>query len=164
LFNEKANYMKRFISLFISIVLIAGASFTNSCKKDKVRGCTDKDSQNYDPAAEKDDGSCEFVGAVVFWYDKAASDGLLADGATALTFYLNGEVIGSSATSVYWTASPTCSQNGSITAEEELGNVKTHSYTLSVKDQTAFEYWNAVVNIEANTCTQFQLLWSARKK
>lgn len=156
--------MKRFISLFISIVLVASVSFTNSCKKDKVKGCTDKDSQNYDPAAEQDDGSCDFQGAIVFWYNKTASDGLVADGAAALTFYLNGEIIGSSATSVYWAGAPSCSETGSITVVEDLGNVKTHSYTLSVKDQTSFEYWNAVVNIDANTCTQFQLLWNKKKK
>lgn len=154
--------MKR-ISLILSIVLIAGASFTE-CKKDKIKGCTDEDSLNYDPAAEKNDGSCEFAGAVVFWYDKAASDGLVADGATALTFYLDGEVIGSSAASVFWTAAPDCSQNGSITVEEDLGNVKTRTYTLSVQDQTAFEYWHSAVNVDANTCTQFRLLWSGKKK
>ena len=153
--------MKKAISLFIFIILIGGFSITNSCKKDnKIRGCMDKDSKDYNATAQEDDGSCLFDGEIVFWYDKIASDGLIADGATALTFYLGGQVIGSSATSVFWSGSPACGQNGSITATEDLGKVKTHAYTLSVKDQTGFEYWNILINIDANTCTQFQLVWN----
>lgn len=157
--------MKKVITLFICITLIAGVSSTNSCKKDnKIKGCMDIDSKNYKATAQADDGSCLYEGDIVFWYDQTASTGLLADGATALTFYLSGLVIGSSATSVYWVVAPVCGQNGSITASEDLGKVKTLAYTLSVVDQTGFEYWNETLNIDANTCIQFQLLWSKRKK
>jgi hypothetical protein len=157
--------MKKVMSIFICLSLIGGLSFTNSCKKDtKIKGCTDKDSYTYSAAAQEDDGSCLYEGAVVIWYDQAASTGLMGVGATALTFYLNGEVVGSSATSVYWTVAPDCGADGSITATEDLGKVKTHAYTLSVKDQAGTEQWNSVLNIDANTCLQFQLLWSERKK
>lgn len=156
--------MKKVISLFICLSLMGVLAVTDSCKKDKIRGCMDQDSDKYDPKAEQDDGSCEFEGYVVFWYDQTASTGLAADGATSLTFFLDDQVVGSSATSVYWTASPSCFANGSITVTEDLGNVKTLTYTLSVVDQTGFEYWNAEVNVETNTCHQFQLLWDKRKK
>jgi hypothetical protein len=157
--------MRKVLLFFICVSLIVGTATTNSCKKDnKIKGCTDKDSKNYDAAAQVDDGSCTYEGEVVIWYDKTASDGLIADGAVGLTFTLGGVVVGSSATSVFWTGAPNCGQNASITATEDLGKVKTHAYILSVKDQTGFEYWNATVKIDANTCTQFQLIWSKRKK
>ncbi len=46
------------LSGFILVIL----SFS-SCKKDKVNGCMDPVSINFDPKAEEDDGTCEYAGA-----------------------------------------------------------------------------------------------------
>jgi hypothetical protein len=157
--------MKKVISIFFCLSLLTGLASTNSCKKDnKIKGCMDKDSQNYSATAQADDGSCLYSGQMVFWFDQAASAGLIADGATTLTYSLNSQVIDSRVTSIYWTTTPLCGDNGSISVTEDLGKVKTKAYSLSVKDQTGFEYWKATVNFDANTCTQFQLVWGKKKK
>lgn len=155
--------MKRPTVFLTGLLFISVALFTDSCDK-KVKGCTDPDSVTYDKLAEKDDGSCRYKGQLVVWYGQAASAGLTADGATALTFYLNGEVIGSSAATVYWAKEPACGENGSVSVTEDMGKSKTKDYTLSVKDQDAFEYWNTKVTLEGNSCLALELTWSSRKK
>jgi hypothetical protein len=157
--------MKKVISIFVCISLLAVLASTDSCKKDnKIKGCMDKDSQNYSATAQEDNGSCLYSGQMVFWYDQTASAGLIADGATSLTFSLNSNVVDTRVTSIYWTTAPLCGDNGSVSVTEDLGKVKTLAYTLSVKDQTGFEYWKTAVNFDANTCTQFQLVWGKKKK
>ncbi|HIA35839.1 MAG TPA: hypothetical protein EYM84_06840 [Flavobacteriales bacterium] len=141
--------------LLLGLVII-GATTLTSCKKE---GCTDLDSTTYNSSAKKDDGTCQFEGRSVFWYGLTASDGLVNDGATNLTFYVDGQVVGSTATSVYWTASPDCGVNASITVTKDLGGVKTQSYSYRVIDQSGFEYWGGTLNFNANTCFGTELTW-----
>jgi len=135
-------------------LLVLGTTVMTSCKKE---GCTDPDSTTYNADAKKDDGTCNFQGEVVFWYGQDASDFLVNDGATTLTFYVDGEIVGSTATSVYWTASPTCGSNASITVTKNLGGVKTQSYSYRVEDQTGWEYYNGTLNFNANSCFALEL-------
>jgi len=146
----------RSIKFFTLGLLIVGSTFLTSCKKE---GCTDLNSKNYNADAKKDDGTCQYEGRALLWYNQSASTGLQNDGAITLTYYVDGQIVGSSATSVYWTASPECGQNASITVTKDLGGVKNKSYTYSVKDQTGFEYWTGVLNFTASSCEAVQLTW-----
>lgn len=134
-------------------MLLSAALFTG-CKKE---GCTDRDSVNYDADADKDDGSCKYEGEVVFWYDQSTSTFLQDDQAYTLTYYVDGQVVGSSATSVYWTGAPDCGQNGSVTVTKDLGTDKSKSYSYKVIDQTGWEYWSGTVTFSANTCIKQEL-------
>ncbi|HEX2968350.1 MAG TPA: hypothetical protein VHO46_04530 [Bacteroidales bacterium] len=155
--------MKRSSFYLISLSILSLTLLTGSCDK-KVKGCTDPDSINYDNLAEKNDGSCRYEGYGVIWYGEEASAGLTADGATALTYYLDGEVVGSSAASVYRTSEPGCGDDATVSVTQDLGKSKIRTYTLSVKDQTGFEYWNTDMTFEANSCLALELTWSSRKK
>ncbi len=145
--------MKRVNQLLLGLIIL-GAATMSSCKK---KGCTDLDSTNYNSKAKKDDGTCQYEGATVFWYGQATADSLIVDGATNLTFYVDGQVVGSTATTVYWTGPPNCGDNASITVTKNLAGVKTQSYSYSIKDQTGFEYWRGTINFNANTCVDTKL-------
>ncbi|MFT5820524.1 MAG: hypothetical protein ACI8ZM_001767 [Crocinitomix sp.] len=143
------------MKLSVGIILGLGLLIT-SCKKE---GCMDIDAKNYNSEAKKDDGTCTYEGKHVVWYGESAADGLVADGATSLTYFVDGSLVGSGASNVFWTSSPTCGQDGSVTITKDLGSVKTQSYTYSVIDQTGWEYWSGIMNFNANTCTEVELTW-----
>jgi len=141
------------VLIFSSIIVF---SLSISCKKE---GCTDTDSISYDSDAKTDNGTCLYEGSVIFWYGENTATNLVADGATSLTFYVDGDIIGSTATNIYWTSQPGCDDNGSITKTMDLGSVKNKSYSYSIKDQTDFEYWSGIVNFTANTCLATEMTW-----
>jgi hypothetical protein len=147
--------MKKTSFILMALVISAFAIMSSSCAKEK--GCMDPESINYNPDAEEDDGSCEYEGRVVFWYNEATAAFLSLGDVTALTYYVDGTVVGSSAASVVWTGAPDCGQDGSVTVTKNLGNVKSKAYTYSVKDQDGNELWSGTLNFKANTCVAVQL-------
>jgi hypothetical protein len=96
---------------------------------------------------------------MVFWYNKVASDSSAANGTTAYTYYVDGQLVGSSASSVYYTSAPNCGQSGSVSVTKALGTVKSKSFTYSVKDDTGLERWAGTGNFTANTCLALELTW-----
>ena len=82
--------MKNPSFILLVVALSVATVFTTSCKK---KGCTDTEAINYSDEAEKDDGSCSYEGAIVFWYGEATAAELVYDEVTSLTYYVDGKVI-----------------------------------------------------------------------
>jgi hypothetical protein len=141
----------------ISLILIVGLSLISlqSCRPEE--GCTNKDATNYSPDAEKDDGSCKYKGEIVFWYDATTSANLIDYDSMSLKFYVDGNLVGSTASSVYWNSAPNCGQNSSITVSKDLGSDKSKSANYQVKDEYDEVLWQGSVTFEANTCSKYRL-------
>jgi hypothetical protein len=140
----------------VTLITITGTFFIASCTKE---GCTDPNAWNYNRSAKKNDGSCQYKGEVVIWYGSYTANQLINDDAYSLTFYVDGQIVGSTSTSVYWTSAPACGDNGSITISRDLGGSTTGSFPYTVRDQTGFLYWSGTLNFEANQCKSVQLVW-----
>lgn len=127
----------------------------SSCQKE---GCTDLDAVNLDEKAKDDDGSCIYAGTQIFWYGEETALFLYNNGVTSLTFYLNGNVVGSTNAEIYRTVEPSCGDElGTVVVDKDLGSFKTQAYTLSVKAQDNTEIWNTTVNFNANSCNTLEL-------
>ena len=85
-----------------------------------VEGCTDPNAVNFNDDATDNDGSCNYSGDVVFWYGQQVAEAK-SPFATSYTFYVDNDIVGSQAVSIYWQGAPDCGQNASITVTKDLG-------------------------------------------
>jgi len=137
-------------------ILIASA-ISSALVGCSVDGCTDANATNFDPSADNFDGSCTYEGQVVFWYGEATSQALIDIYSNSLSFYVDGQIQGSTATTQFWTAAPECGQNASITITKDLGNSTALASTYEVIDDYGDSWWSGIINFEANTCTKIEL-------
>lgn len=142
-------------TLTILVLTLLAFSF-NSCSKE---GCTDPDSENFCEECKREDHSCTYKCSVVFWYNSVVANNLVNDGAVTLYYYVNGNLIGSSAANVYWSSAPDCNQGGSLSFTKDMGTSKSMSESYQVKDQTGYVYWSGTVSYEGGKCKTMELLW-----
>ncbi len=138
-----------FFALFIML--------TSCYEEETIYGCTDLSSINYNPLAEINDGTCLYTADAVIWYGQSVSAFLQSNGITSLRFYVDGNLIGSSASNVFWTGQPTCNQNGSITVFKDLESSSSGFANYSVLDQFGNSYWSGTLMFNGGRCSALQL-------
>lgn len=125
-----------------------------SCAKP---GCTDPDAVNYSSAAKKDDGTCLYKEKLIFWQDQSTSELLQNAGITGLYVYVDGQLVGSTLATNYWTGTPSCEQSGNINTEIDMGNqiVKTISY--EIKDNNGNSLVSDTYTMISGDCNIIQM-------
>jgi hypothetical protein len=137
------------------------SNFCSTCNQDdgscEYRGCINSNASNYCSTCNKDDGSCQYVGKGLFWWDGATSEDLIDGESYSVTFYVDGQIIGSSGTNVFWNSAPNCDQTGTISFTKNLGNATSKSFNYRVVDQDGYEYFNTTITLTANGCARVKL-------
>ncbi len=121
-----------------------------------TKGCTDPLSETYNAAAEVSDGSCTYKGSVLFWYDQAMATTLSNASVTSLKFYVNDQLIGSSAATVYFTGEPSCG-SGSASITDRVLLDRTEAIEYMVRDQSDNLLWFGIVEMKAKSCIKKKL-------
>jgi hypothetical protein len=114
--------------LYIAIIL----AIVPSCKR---KGCTDSASTNFCSKCNTDDGSCQYQGNVVIWWNQATAQSWLNTYvATKVDVTIDGIFIGTySIPGTYWSSAPTCGASGSINYSKSLGTEKTALGNVIIK-------------------------------
>ena len=137
--------MKNVLKL-CSVLLLTVLMFSCSKEEDpvapvvtptpKVYGCTDSEANNFNPSATDNDGTCTYVGKVIFWTNFNPNENITVN-INNKTGYIS---------SYFSTGSPDCdTPGGSAVFEFPVGQ-----YTYQAT--TSSGSWTGSVTITKNTC------------
>lgn len=140
--------------------ILVFSSFTLLLVACKKEGCMDHEAINYDPKAKKDNGSCNYVASIVFWQDQENADQKVSAGHTIYNFYINGQLKGSTSTSIYDIdgISPDCGDPALLNVDLDLGHNYTDVISLSITNQNGVQLYLNDSKVIYGDCNKIQLL------
>jgi len=167
--------------LFLSVIIGMMVAVTSCGKK----GCTDPNSENYCEKCKGDDGSCQYEGKVLFWWDKTTSDSMQAHGVIKLEIF--GQVPHTAPTSwscvlceddyavldtrnpssYYWSQEPAWGATGILSHSASLKGSVTYeiSYGINAYSSTGMlppytlNNGNGKIQYEGGKCIAIKLTW-----
>lgn len=121
-------------TLVIASFIMAYIGLISGCQKE-VMGCTYVTALNYNPHATIENGTCQYAGNAVFWFDEPRSDA---------TLHINGKqgVI----TQYYPVEYPVCGSSGCANFSLAAG-----TYTYHAESSTSI--WDGSMTVYANECS-----------
>ena len=148
--------MKKILLFSLSLITLI------SCETNPIpiEGCTDPNAINYNNQADINNNSCDFTGDILFYMNQEAGIYLYNEGVEKLTFYINGNNIGSQYNDGgFYTAQtpPNCFDNFFTTGSVYWENNSYTTISWEAIDETDYVWYGTTTNLEANECLTMEL-------
>ena len=137
---------------FILLLFVLG---TAGCKKKE--GCTDVSAINYDKEAEKNDGSCQFEGNLVMWFNFDSAQYFEDDGTATLDFYVDDEYQGTLSVGDYRLSEPLCGDSKAITYTTTFGATSYKTVTYDVYYDNGYKVSSGWIDVKAKQCIKLEI-------
>jgi hypothetical protein len=135
--------------IFFASIILALAS----CK-DPVPGCTNRNAENYNMAAEEDDGTCSFRGGAVVYHDVATGQALVNAGVTNVRLFVDGTFMDSMSPNIGFSYVPSCDNaDAMLMSNYGIGNSPSKTFQYQIKDQNNVVLSSGTFEIRGNECT-----------
>ncbi len=89
---------------------------------------------------------------VFFWQNEQDAADAAAFSVDVLKFYIDGEYVGSSAASEYFTSAPSCSSSSGGKHVVDMGGNDSKTIKWSVKDEDGFEWNSGTIVLNDGDC------------
>ena len=146
--------MKKILLFSLSLITLV------SCETTPIEGCTDPNAINYNYNADINNNSCDFNSDIIFYLDQNAGIYLYNTGVQKLTFYLEGNNIGSQYNyGGFFTSEtdPECYNSYFTTGSVFWSNISYHTVNWEVEDELGNILFNSSSTIAGNECLAVQL-------
>ncbi len=100
----------------------------------------------------------ETSGKVTFWYGESVAQDAIFYGINSFTYYLNGEIIGSSSATVYSVSQPACGEGGAVSKDVDLDKEDSKTLPYKIVDEDGDVWAEGTVKIEDGGCINVQMV------
>jgi len=148
--------MKKILLFSLSLITLI------SCETNPIpiEGCTDPNAINYNNQADINNNSCDFTGDILFYLNQESGIYLYNEGVEKLTFFINGNNIGSQYNNGgFYTSQtpPNCFDNFFTTGSVYWENNSYTTISWEAIDETGYVWYGTTTNLEANECLSMEL-------
>ncbi len=98
----------------------------------------------------------KFIGRQSFWYGEDVAQALVDDDVEKLTLYVDGAVVGTIGSDIYYTAKPECKE-GLFVYEDKMYRKEVATHNYKIVDEYGDTQWEGSFTTKESLCSDIEL-------